>query len=211
MIPARYQVHRQILNFLQYILQQPIESLLYRMLMAMRKSPTRGDWETFANELLVQYEIDLNFETIKNMKKSQFKNLVKKQIQKTAFRDLINKKNDGQKGKNIMYECLQTTHYLMPECSLNLEDKIEMFSLRTEMNSNPYNFGNKENCELGCLIPQDNEHYLNCNILNEGIENDIKYSEFLNGPLETKIRISRKIQENKTKMTCADLLKFVCD
>ena len=197
MIPARYQVHRQILNFLKYILQQPIESLLYRMLMAMRKSPTRGDWETFANELLVQYEIDLNFETIKNMKKSQFKNLVKKQIQKTAFRDLINKKNDGQKGKNIMYECLQTTHYLMPECSLNLEDKIEMFSLRTEMNSNPYNFGNKENCELGCLIPQDNEHYLNCNILNEGIENDMKYSKFLNGPLETKIRILRKILENK--------------
>ena len=87
----------------------------------------------------------------------------------------------------------------MPECSLNLEDKIEMFSLRTEMNSNPYNFGNKENCELGCLIPQDNEHYLNCNILNEGIENDMRYSEFLNGPLETKIRILRKIQENKKK------------
>ena len=74
-----------------------------------------------------------------------------------------------------------------------------MFSLRTEMNSNPYNFGNKENCELGCLIPQDNEHYLNCNILNEGIENDMKYSEFFNGPLETKIRILRKIQENKKK------------
>ena len=60
--------------------------------MAMRKSPTRGDWATFANELLVQYEIDLNLETIKYMKKSQFKNLVKKQIQKIAFRDLINKK-----------------------------------------------------------------------------------------------------------------------
>ena len=114
------------------------------------------------------------------MKKSQFKNLVEKQIRKIAFRDLINKKNNGQKGKNLRYEYLQTTDYLMPECSLNLEDKIEM-------NSNPYNFGNKENCELGCLIPKDNEHYLNCNILNEGIKNDMKYSEFLNGPLETKI------------------------
>ena len=110
MIPARYQVHRQVLNFLQYILQQPIESLLYRMLMAMRKSPTRRNWATFANELLVQYEIDLNLETIKNMKKSQLKNWVKKQIQNIAFRDLINKKNNGQKGKNIRYECLQTTY-----------------------------------------------------------------------------------------------------
>ena len=36
-------------------------------------------------------------------------------------------------------------YYLMPECSLNLEVKIKVFSLRTEMNLNPYNFGNKEN------------------------------------------------------------------
>ena len=52
---------------------------------------------------------------------------------------------------------------------------------------------------MGCLIPQDNEHHLNCNILNEGIENDMTYSECFNGPLETKIRILRKIQENKKK------------
>ena len=49
-------------------------------------------------------------------------------------------------------------YYLMPECSLNLEDKIKVFSLWTEMNLNIYNFGNKENFEMGCLIPQDNEH-----------------------------------------------------
>ena len=110
-----------------------------------------------------------------------------KQIHKVAFRDLINRKNAGEKGRNIKYECHQMTDYLLPESSLNLEDKIEMFSLRAEMNQNPYNFGNKINCELGCLIPQDNEHYLKCHILNEGIENAMNYSEFLNGPLETKI------------------------
>ena len=53
-----------------------------------------------------------------------------------------------------------------------------------------------------CLIPQDNENYLNCNILNEGIQNDMKYLEFLNGPLELKIIILRKIQENKKKKEC---------
>ena len=198
-IPARYQVHRQVLNFLQYILQQPSDSLLYRMLMAMKSSPTRGDWASSAIELLEKYNISLSFENIKTMKKSQFKIMVKKQIHKVAFEDLIIRKNDGEKGKKILYECLQMTDYLLPECSLNLEDKAEMFSLRTEMNPNPFNFGKKTNCELGCPIPQDNEHYLNCIILNEGIENDMNYKDFLNGPLETKIRIFKKIQENIKK------------
>ena len=198
-VPARYQVHRQVLNFLQYIVQQPSDSLLYRMLMTMINSPTRGDWASSANKLLEKYEIELSFEDIKTMKNSKFKSLVKKQIHKVAFRDLINRKNAGEKGRNIKYECLQMTDYLLPESSLNLEEKIEMFSLRAEMNQNPYNFGNKTNCELGCLIPQDNEHYLKCHILNEGIENAMKYSEFLNGPLQTKIRIFKKIQENMKK------------
>ena len=51
-VPARYQVHGQVLNFLQYILQQPSESLIYRMLMAIKSSQTRGDWASYANELL---------------------------------------------------------------------------------------------------------------------------------------------------------------
>ena len=42
--PARYQVHRQMLNFLQYILQQPSGSLLYRMFTVQQENPTKGDW-----------------------------------------------------------------------------------------------------------------------------------------------------------------------
>ena len=45
----------------------------------------------------------------------------------------------------------------------------------------------KTNYNLGCLILKDNEQYLNCEILNEGIENDMNYKDFLNGQLETKI------------------------
>ena len=71
------------------------------------------------------------------MKTSQFKRMVKKQIHKVAFEDLIIRKNNGGKGHKTVYECLQMTDYLLPECSLNLEDKAEMFSLRTEIKPNP--------------------------------------------------------------------------
>ena len=75
-VPARYQVHRQVLNFLQYIVQQPSDSLLYRMLMTMINSPTRGDWASSANKLLENYQIEISFEDIKTMKNSKLKSLV---------------------------------------------------------------------------------------------------------------------------------------
>ena len=44
MIPARYQIHRQMINYLQYILLQPSDSLLYKVFVAQQSGPARGDW-----------------------------------------------------------------------------------------------------------------------------------------------------------------------
>ena len=70
--PARYQVHRQMLNFLQYILQQPSGSLLYRMFTVQQENPTKGDWVSLVKKLVGQYDINLNMEEIKDMKTSIF-------------------------------------------------------------------------------------------------------------------------------------------
>ena len=73
MYPARYQVHRQMLNFLQYILQQPSESLLHSMLQAQMKNPSKGDWVSTVKELLKKYQIKLDMIEIKNTKPSILK------------------------------------------------------------------------------------------------------------------------------------------
>ena len=52
LVPARYQVQRQILNFLQYILQQPNSSLINRMFQVMLKNPQKGDWASNAKFLI---------------------------------------------------------------------------------------------------------------------------------------------------------------
>ena len=52
---------------------------------------------------------------------------------------------------------------------------------------------------MGCLIPKDNDYYLNCNKPNEIIDNDMKYSEFCIGLVETKIEILKNIQEKQKK------------
>ena len=77
-MPARYQIHRQMLVFLQYILQQPKHSLMYKVYEAEKQSPTKGGWVSETSKLFTLYNIDMTFIEVQNMKTSLFKRLVRK-------------------------------------------------------------------------------------------------------------------------------------
>ena len=198
LVPARYQVDRQMLNFVQYILQQPKNSLLNRIFKAMLQNPTKGDWASSAAKLFKKYELDMNLDEIQNIKPSIFKNLMKKHIRKVAFKELVDQQQSKQKGKFIKYESLQMAEYLLPEANLDISDKIEIFSLRTEMNSNPYNFGKKTSCEIGCPEEQNNQHIFYCSKVNIE-ENKLIFEHILNGSTFEKVNVLRKFQENMKK------------
>ena len=127
MVPARYQVQRQVLNFLHYILQQPDTSLIHRVFIAMQLNPTKGDWASFALDLLEKFEMNMSITDIKKMKSSQFKSLVKEKMQKIAFLELTQKQKNGQKGRKIIYRSLSMADYLLPEANLTVEEKRNFF------------------------------------------------------------------------------------
>ena len=85
--------------------------------------------------------------------------------------------------------------YLLPEANLITEDKVQLFSVRTEMNDNPFNYGEKNLCNLGCQELQNNSHILSCLRVNEDTQ-IFKYEDFLNGPLKLKVQIFEKFKEN---------------
>ena len=91
MYPARYQVHRQMLIVLQYILKQPNDSLLLRIFEVQPSHPTKGDWASNVKELLQVYSIYLSMTEIKNTRQSIFKALVKRQTEKVALKTLLEK------------------------------------------------------------------------------------------------------------------------
>ena len=161
----------------------------------MLKNPTKGDWTSAATNLVVKYDLKLNIEEIQTMKSSLFKNLVKKQIRKVAFKELVDQQQGKEKGKLIRYDSLQMADYLLPESNLNTTDKLEIFALRAEMNQNPYNFGLKIFCELGCQQFQNNKHLFYCLKVNKK-ENTLLFEHILNGSLKEKIMVLRKFQEN---------------
>ena len=119
------------------------------------------------------------------MKKSIFKNIVKKTCKDTAFKYLIEKQKRGSKGVDIRYACLEVADYLLPQSNISLEDQREMFSIRCRTNQMGANRGIEEYCETQCGQILNNSHIFECNILNQNRKVlDIK--KILNGYISEK-------------------------
>ena len=105
------------------------------------------------------------------------------------------KQQGGKKGKFIKYTCLSMADYLLPEAELTTEQKRQLFSVRSEMNENPFNYGEKIPCSFGCIEEQNNSHLLSCIITNKKKE-ILDYEDLLNGPLQLKIELFKKFKRN---------------
>ena len=86
--------------------------------------------------------------------------------------------------------------YLLPECSLSGTDKTDWFAFRCEVNTLPNNIGKSDLCEFSCQEFMNNEHLFNCPVRNEGQPTDLKIEQLLNGNIEEKIQVLRKLQAN---------------
>ena len=121
---------------------------------------------------------------------------MKRKIHQKAFRDLVYRKNNGQKGCKIQYEKLDLAAYLTSKSNISVKDKLEMFAYRSEMNELPCNYGNKTECEMGCNSQiMNNERLLNCPQINV-CENTMNLTQLLNGSNKEKFKVLQKLQEN---------------
>ena len=115
LVPARYIIMGNMVNFLHYILQQDNESLLLNMLKAQIDHPTKNDWNSEIKSILAQISLDLTYEELKVVKKTTFKKMVRNKIENLAFCDLTEKLKPGTKGSEILYGGkLEMADYLLP-------------------------------------------------------------------------------------------------
>ena len=121
------------------------------------------------------------------------------QARKMGSKYLLEKQERGKKGKLISYNKIEMADYLLPECSLSVSDKTNLFSFRCEVNSLPNNFGSLDLCEFSCQEFMNNYHLLNCPVLNEGQPTSLRIEQLFNGNIEEKIQEYRKLQRNSEK------------
>ena len=86
--------------------------------------------------------------------------------------------------------------YLLPESNLSIDEKVTIFSLRTEMNNLPCNYGKPEICYFGCQEAMSNEHIILCPVVNLENPHTLKYEYLLNGNITEKIEALNKFKGN---------------
>ena len=66
---------------------------IHKLNLCQLLNPTHRDWATHVLEDLEELGLDLELEQIEEMKRDFFKTIVKNDVQRKAFKSLINRKN----------------------------------------------------------------------------------------------------------------------
>ena len=102
MISLPYIIKGKRILLLHYLLNEPNDTLLSKMLYDQIENPIKNDWFSVANENLIELGLDHHsINDIKKMKKNKFKSLVRSACQDVSFRDLKNEIWD--KNSNVLF------------------------------------------------------------------------------------------------------------
>ena len=125
------------------------------------------------------------------MKRTFLKKISKLKCEDAAFTGLIQKRDNGKKGKNIKYgSSLEMADYLCPNSQLTVQDQKEIFQIRSMTNPLPANRGDPKPCSTGCGDLMENPHIYICPVLNEEPQGAI--NRLLNGTLhEMKLSLQQ--------------------
>ena len=102
---------------------------------------------------------------IKNMKKNEFKKLVKTHCKDAALNYLLDGNHDKTKLRKLHYYSLEIQPYLLSD-KLTTKSKQCFFKFRTHMVNVSYNYGGTKTCKLCNINEMDTqEHIFNCIIM----------------------------------------------
>ena len=163
--PIRYIIMLRKIMFLHYILNEEQESLIHRVLKAQLKSPVKGDWILGVQEILIDLEIDLELEEIKQIKEETLRKFVKKQIKEKCLMYLNKQKEKHTKVMHIVHTELKMQNFLHPNHAQNIHLSKFLFSARSRMLDFRINFRKKYSdvkCPLGCDELDSQQHGLIC-------------------------------------------------
>ena len=111
--PIRFEIMKRKSIFLQYILQQDKESMMYKVFQATCDSPVKNDFVKTCSKYLEFLDIKLSFDEISKMSQNKFKQIVKQKTEVAAFKYLIKEKNKQTKISLLKYSSLKMQEYLL--------------------------------------------------------------------------------------------------
>ena len=100
-IPVRFVIMGRRLNFLHYILNEPINSTISEVYCALKEDSRRGDFYHLVQKDLQDLSIEMTDSEIKSYKKRKWKIFVKDEVKNAAFAFLLKENELKKKTKDI--------------------------------------------------------------------------------------------------------------
>ena len=111
-LPIRYEIMKRKLSFLQYLLKEDKESMIYKVLKATQDNPLKNDFVLTCKKYMKILGIEFSFEQIEQMSKSSLKKVLKEKTRQAAYKYLIGQKSKQSKISDIKYSELKMQSYL---------------------------------------------------------------------------------------------------
>ena len=158
------------MNYLHEILNREENELVRRVFSAQVENPSKGDFIQLVEEDFKMIGEEIDFESICQMTKIQFKKHIKEKVKLVTFNDLQDIQKGHSKVRDIQYSKLNIQEYLQSPKFSDAEKEL-LFALRSHtkrgIKSNfPSFYAGNLICPLNCheTKPEDcQNHILNCN------------------------------------------------
>ena len=198
-IPIRFEIMKRKLLFLQYILKQGKETMIYKILRAIEENPIKNDFVNKCKKYLELLKINITLDKIKNMTKLQLKKILKEKIQNEAFMYLRNQQAKQEKIKDIQYKELKMQDYLADGDRKISVSKVIYRARGMSLDIKMHRRWKYEDIKcVGCQEKSETgEEILQCDKLGLN-ENQAQYSWFFSS-LVSKQRAAGKVMVEKLK------------
>ena len=199
--PIRNTIRSRRLNFLQYILHEDKNSLIYSFLKAQFSEPSKQDWgETILNDI-EDFGINLTLDEIEKMPQTTFKALVRKKERISSLNYLNGIKAKHSKVLHITHSVLEMADYLKPNGISNQEAAF-LFTLRSRMLDVRSNYGGQHTdtlCPLCAELDDTQAHLLVCKELTSSgtlVDKLPEYEDIFVGCLTEKVNTARILKDS---------------
>ena len=110
--PVRFKIMRRKIAFLQYILKEDKNSMIYQILKATEEKPIKNDFVITCQKYLKILDINLSFEEIGKMSKYSLKKVLREKTNIAAYKYLTAQKSKQTKILDMEYSKLEMQAYL---------------------------------------------------------------------------------------------------
>ena len=153
--------------YLQYLLKEEEDSLLFNVFKAQLENPSKDDWTTQVVKDMRDINLNISMECMKVMSKEVFSKNLKIAMSKAALKFLTVEKQKRSKVRDLAHDDLEMQNYLTPN-GLSLKHAKLLFQLRSRMLDVRKNFENKYD-DLMCPLCKEKadtqQHVLECSVL----------------------------------------------